>query len=39
MRNFDRSSDACVRNGWLAVEDSDINLTDAGRAALAKVAP
>lgn len=31
MRNFDRSSDACIKRGWLRVEDNEISLTDAGR--------
>lgn len=40
MRNFDRSSDACERRGWLSVARDGsghvlISLTDAGRAVLA----
>lgn len=34
MRNFDRSSDVCVRVGWLRYDkDEGISLTDKGRAA------
>lgn len=34
MRNFDRISDACEKKGLLRVAENEIDLTDAGRAAL-----
>jgi hypothetical protein len=34
MRNFDRTSDACVRLGWVQADDLGIRLTDKGCAAL-----
>lgn len=34
MATFDRISNACIRRGWVVVDEASVNLTDAGRAAL-----